>query len=118
MAAGEFVEVYGGDEDGYGNFIVSLFSVYKGIDMGKAERPLYANSLIFSGTWDVVVTCFFIDTATNIISYLEVIHKILKEGGTWINIGMCYPFLSLLSIHIYVCVPVAHMKRVDELIIK
>ncbi|KAI7859077.1 N2227-like protein-domain-containing protein [Circinella umbellata] len=65
MAAGEFVEVYGGDEDGY-------------------------------GTWDVVVTCFFIDTATNIISYLEVIHNILKEGGTWINIGpLLYHFEDL-----------------------
>ncbi|CAO3684727.1 unnamed protein product [Umbelopsis ramanniana] len=37
--------------------------------------------------WDVVATCFFIDTAKNIIRYLEVIHKILKPGGTWINIG-------------------------------
>ncbi|KAI8337102.1 N2227-like protein-domain-containing protein [Chlamydoabsidia padenii] len=39
------------------------------------------------GAWDVVVTCFFIDTARNIIKYLEVIHGILKQGGTWINIG-------------------------------
>ncbi|KAI8096286.1 N2227-like protein-domain-containing protein [Halteromyces radiatus] len=39
------------------------------------------------GAWDVVVTCFFIDTARNIIKYLEVIHSILKQGGTWINIG-------------------------------
>lgn len=38
----------------------------------------------------MVVTCFFIDTATNILSYIETIHKILKEGGTWINIGMCF----------------------------
>lgn len=40
-----------------------------------------------TGAWDVVVTCFFIDTARNIIKYLEVIHGILKQGGTWINIG-------------------------------
>jgi carnosine N-methyltransferase len=39
------------------------------------------------GDWDVVATCFFIDTAKNIIQYLEIIHKILKPGGTWINIG-------------------------------
>ncbi|CAO3597148.1 unnamed protein product [Absidia cylindrospora] len=39
------------------------------------------------GAWDVVVTCFFIDTARNILKYLEVIHRILKQGGTWINIG-------------------------------
>ncbi|KAI8060967.1 N2227-like protein-domain-containing protein [Gongronella butleri] len=39
------------------------------------------------GAWDVIVTCFFIDTAHNIIEYLELIHQILKKGGTWINIG-------------------------------
>ncbi|KAI8637200.1 N2227-like protein-domain-containing protein [Parasitella parasitica] len=37
--------------------------------------------------WDVVVTCFFIDTAKNILEYMEVIHKTLKQNGTWINIG-------------------------------
>jgi carnosine N-methyltransferase len=38
--------------------------------------------------WDVVVTCFFMDTAKNIIEYMEVIHKTLKQNGTWINIGI------------------------------
>lgn len=37
--------------------------------------------------WDVVVTCFFLDTAKNIIEYMEVIHTTLKQNGTWINIG-------------------------------
>ncbi|KAF2568317.1 hypothetical protein F2Q68_00027823 [Brassica cretica] len=35
----------------------------------------------FSGMWDAVVTCFFIDTAHNIIEYIETISKILKDGG-------------------------------------
>ncbi|KAI9485456.1 MAG: N2227-like protein-domain-containing protein [Benjaminiella poitrasii] len=39
------------------------------------------------GTWNSVVTCFFIDTAKNIIEYMEVIYKALKDNGTWINIG-------------------------------
>ncbi|KAG0083413.1 hypothetical protein BGZ92_010802 [Podila epicladia] len=39
------------------------------------------------GKWDAVVTCFFIDTAKNIVDYLETIHKILKKGGVWINAG-------------------------------
>ncbi|KAI8047951.1 N2227-like protein-domain-containing protein [Gilbertella persicaria] len=39
------------------------------------------------GAWDVVVTCFFLDTAKNIIEYMEVIHKALKPNGVWINIG-------------------------------
>ncbi|KAI8356122.1 N2227-like protein-domain-containing protein [Choanephora cucurbitarum] len=56
MVAGDFVEVYGTQENN-------------------------------QGAWDVIVTCFFIDTAKNIIEYMEVIHKALKPNGTWINIG-------------------------------
>lgn len=37
--------------------------------------------------WDSVITCFFIDTANNIIEYIETIHNILKKGGVWINFG-------------------------------
>ncbi|KAI7890269.1 N2227-like protein-domain-containing protein [Mucor mucedo] len=37
--------------------------------------------------WDVVVTCFFMDTAKNILEYIEVIHRTLVKGGTWINMG-------------------------------
>jgi carnosine N-methyltransferase len=36
---------------------------------------------------DVVVTCFFIDTAKNVLEFLEVISLILKDGGLWINLG-------------------------------
>lgn len=39
------------------------------------------------GAWDAVVTCFFIDTAHNIVEYIEIISKILKDGGVWINLG-------------------------------
>lgn len=37
--------------------------------------------------WDAVLTCFFIDTARNIVDYLERIFYILKPGGVWINLG-------------------------------
>ncbi|XP_064387847.1 carnosine N-methyltransferase-like [Halichondria panicea] len=37
--------------------------------------------------WDAVVCCFFIDTAHNVIEYLERIYHILKPGGLWINFG-------------------------------
>ncbi|EYU31244.1 hypothetical protein MIMGU_mgv1a0079961mg, partial [Erythranthe guttata] len=39
------------------------------------------------GVWDAVVTCFFLDTAHNIVEYIEIISRILKEGGVWINLG-------------------------------
>ncbi|KAI8871340.1 N2227-like protein [Ramicandelaber brevisporus] len=37
--------------------------------------------------WDAVVTCFFIDTSRNILQYIDTIHKILRRGGVWINVG-------------------------------
>lgn len=37
--------------------------------------------------FDAVVTVFFIDTAPNLISYIQVVHNCLKEGGVWINLG-------------------------------
>ncbi|EFA79136.1 N2227-like domain-containing protein [Heterostelium album PN500] len=37
--------------------------------------------------WDSVCTCFFIDTARNIVEYIECISKMLKVGGYWINFG-------------------------------
>eukprot|EP01065_Artemidia_motanka_P005866 TRINITY_DN12843_c0_g1_i1.p1 TRINITY_DN12843_c0_g1~~TRINITY_DN12843_c0_g1_i1.p1 ORF type:complete len:432 (+),score=174.62 TRINITY_DN12843_c0_g1_i1:55-1296(+) len=40
-----------------------------------------------AGTWDCVATCFFIDTAHNIFEYVEALHRMLKPGGVWINLG-------------------------------
>ncbi|KIM53992.1 hypothetical protein SCLCIDRAFT_137704 [Scleroderma citrinum Foug A] len=40
-----------------------------------------------AGKWDAVLTCFFIDTAKNIVNYLRVLHRILAPGGVWINLG-------------------------------
>ncbi|KAF9225053.1 N2227-domain-containing protein [Gyrodon lividus] len=40
-----------------------------------------------AGQWDAVLTCFFIDTAKNVVNYLRIIHRILAPGGVWINLG-------------------------------
>ncbi|KZO94744.1 N2227-domain-containing protein [Calocera viscosa TUFC12733] len=40
-----------------------------------------------AAAWDAILTCFFIDTAKNIVSYLEIIHHLLAPGGVWINFG-------------------------------
>ncbi|RDB17307.1 Carnosine N-methyltransferase [Hypsizygus marmoreus] len=60
LVAGDFEEIYGADSD-------------------PAEPQ--------SGQWDAILTCFFIDTAKNIVNYLRVIHRILAPGGVWINLG-------------------------------
>ncbi|KAF2354295.1 N2227-like [Trinorchestia longiramus] len=38
-------------------------------------------------SWDCVATCFFIDCASNIVSFVQTIYKILKPGGQWVNLG-------------------------------
>jgi len=45
---------------------------------------------------DCVVTCFFLDCAHNIIHFVQMIHKILKQGGTWLNLGpLLYHFSDI-----------------------
>ncbi|KAF2864916.1 methyltransferas-like protein [Massariosphaeria phaeospora] len=39
------------------------------------------------GTFDVVATVFFIDTAPNIIRYIDAVRNCLKPNGIWINLG-------------------------------
>jgi SAM-dependent methyltransferase len=49
--------------------------------------------------FDIIVTHFFIDTARNLMAYLDTIHRLLKPGGRWINFGpLLYgtgPFVQL-----------------------
>ena len=41
----------------------------------------------FAAQFDCVATCFFIDTAHNLLEYMEVIHAVLRPGGKWVNLG-------------------------------
>ncbi|KAM4709446.1 carnosine N-methyltransferase [Discoglossus pictus] len=51
-----------------------------------------------NGAWDCIATCFFIDTAHNVIDYIETIWRILKPGGVWINLGpLLYHFENLAN---------------------
>ncbi|XP_026530968.1 carnosine N-methyltransferase isoform X1 [Notechis scutatus] len=57
-------------------------------------REIYSESNI----WDCIATCFFIDTAHNVIDYIDTIWKILKPGGIWINLGpLLYHFENLAN---------------------
>ncbi|KAH9920952.1 N2227-domain-containing protein [Fomitopsis serialis] len=55
-------------------------------DFLRLDRPA-APPIGSSPGYDFVVTLFFIDTSLNIIETLEHIHRLLKPGGTWINLG-------------------------------
>ncbi|KAK0447258.1 N2227-like protein-domain-containing protein [Armillaria borealis] len=61
LVAGDFEEIYGSEVD-------------------EGEEP-------HSGQWNAILTCFFIDTAKNIVNYMRIIHRILAPGGVWINLG-------------------------------
>ena len=41
----------------------------------------------YSKSFDAVVTVFFLDTAPNVIRYIEVVRSCLRDGGYWINLG-------------------------------
>jgi len=68
----------------------SNFSMVAGDFLEVYADPSYRDSQ------DVVVTCFFIDCAKNILHFIELIHQILKPGGVWINLGpLLYHFADL-----------------------
>lgn len=69
MCAGDFLEIY--TENGELFFIIT--------ERIKADEGV--------GVFDGVVTCFFLDTARNVVHYIEQIYKLLKPNGVWINLG-------------------------------
>ncbi|XP_014214936.1 carnosine N-methyltransferase isoform X2 [Copidosoma floridanum] len=75
-------------------------------DVNPSDRPENAQFSMAAGDflevyteeehWDCVATCFFIDCANNIVQFIETIYKILKPGGTWINLGpLLYHFSDM-----------------------
>jgi hypothetical protein len=40
-----------------------------------------------TATFSVVTTIFFLDTAPNVLKYIDTIHNVLEPGGIWINLG-------------------------------
>lgn len=72
FAAGDFVEVYSNPSSRAPQSFVQLIT----LTHDSAD-----------GQWDSVCTSFFIDTARNIVEYLQLFWKLLKPGGTWINNG-------------------------------
>ncbi|XP_019858904.1 PREDICTED: carnosine N-methyltransferase-like [Amphimedon queenslandica] len=75
-------------------------------DVNPSELPQYGLFSMSAGDflqvytekdqWDCIACCFFIDTAHNVIEYIENIYKILKPGGLWINFGpLLYHFADM-----------------------
>ncbi|KAK6178439.1 hypothetical protein SNE40_013229 [Patella caerulea] len=72
-------------------------SAVKFPDVCPSEGPSLTNFSMAAGdflevyatndVFDCVASVFFIDTAHNIIAYIEKIYNIIKPGGYWINLG-------------------------------
>lgn len=73
------------------------------LNMGNGDMSMVAGEFVEvykkqKEAWDSVVTCFFIDTAHNIIEYVETIYNMLKKGGVWINLGpLLYHYTDLAA---------------------
>ena len=52
-----------------------------------ADAEFWKEDETKDGTFDFVVTLFFIDTSVNVFATLEQIHRLLRPGGIWINLG-------------------------------
>ncbi|KAL3463228.1 N2227-like protein-domain-containing protein [Aspergillus heterothallicus] len=57
------------------------------MSMSAADFAVLYSNPSQRGAFNAVATVFFIDTAPNLIRYIEAIHNCLKSGGLWINVG-------------------------------
>ncbi|PYH95093.1 N2227-domain-containing protein [Aspergillus ellipticus CBS 707.79] len=57
------------------------------MSMSAADFTVLYSSPSNEGMFDAVATVFFIDTAPNLIRYIEAIRHCLKPDGVWINVG-------------------------------
>lgn len=57
------------------------------MSMSTGDFCVVYNQLDAQSTFDAVATVFFIDTAPNIIRYIEAVRNCLKPNGIWINLG-------------------------------
>lgn len=75
MIAGGFTDLYGP------NNIKGLSDLYTNDPTAVSFRNENKNR------FDIVATCYFLDTATNIVDYLKTIYNCLNDDGYWINFG-------------------------------
>ncbi|KAF2442966.1 methyltransferas-like protein [Karstenula rhodostoma CBS 690.94] len=57
------------------------------MSMSTGDFIMLYNKPEYKHAFDAVATVFFIDTAPNIIRYIESVQNCLKPGGLWINLG-------------------------------
>jgi carnosine N-methyltransferase len=65
----------------------SKIPAHERMSMSTGDFCVLYNSLDYKDAFDAVTTIFFIDTAPNLIRYIEAVRNCLKTGGIWVNLG-------------------------------
>lgn len=77
LVAGDFEEVYG----------PSQWHAAPANPAATDEEEEDSGHVNQRGRWSAIATCFFIDTARSVLTYLRIIHGLLADGGVWVNLG-------------------------------
>jgi carnosine N-methyltransferase len=65
----------------------SQVPAHERMSMSTGDFCVLYSSPDYKEAFDAVATIFFIDTAPNVIRYIEAVRNCLKVGGVWINLG-------------------------------
>lgn len=57
------------------------------MSMTTGDFVILYSSARYQSSFDAVTTVFFIDTAPNLLRYIEAVHACLRPGGVWTNVG-------------------------------
>eukprot|EP01134_Creolimax_fragrantissima_P001763 CFRG1763T1 len=86
---------------------ISIPDVEPGTVLGSSNADFsmtagdFLDCYVTENSWDVVASCYFIDTAKNVIDYIERIYDILKPGGLFVNMGpLLYHFSDSMDLSI------------------
>lgn len=65
----------------------SKVPAHERMSMSTGDFCVLYSSPDYKDTFEAIATVFFIDTAPNIIRYIQTVRNCLKAGGVWINLG-------------------------------
>lgn len=86
----------------------------EGVDFSMAAGDFLESFPDDDDVYDCVATCFFLDTAKNVVDYVETIHRLLKPGGVWVNIGPLLYHWSEMPGELSIELSWEELKRVIE----
>lgn len=65
----------------------STVPAHERMSMSTGDFCVLYSSAEYEATFDAVATIFFIDTAPNVIRYIDTVRNCLRSGGIWVNLG-------------------------------